>query len=305
MIKIDYASPLPFISELKKGCSDTELEDAIGKLELNPLKDEDLRLWFGLQRVIRNLSSEGAVQGVPPIKEIPSGEIIRMGMNRRILRDYWVPRKEWNLVELAGGYQKLNRNVGGFGFELIRKHWTPKSKTAILHSCSGVKPYHSSPTYQHLISSLVGYSCDLIVLSYTNLLPIEVDEQYPFAFYQGTMWNPEKVWEPYRVTEFFDYFNQFENALFYIRPDNYDGKGGKYPRVYKMIDSGEYKFPAGTFVYHYWKEYEEVKKIKKYANIPFQIYCNRYYSMNDSEFLSGVVEKYCSKEKILDEGELF
>lgn len=305
MIQLDYTKPIPFVSDLKKGCSDSELEDALTKLELNPMKDEDLRLWFGLQKVFRNLSSEGAVQGLQPISSIPVGEIVQLGMKRRILRDYWVPRKDWNLVSLAGGYEKLNRNVGKFGFDLIRKNWVPKSKTAILHSCSGVKPYHSSPTYQNLMRSLLGYSCDLIVLSYTNLLPIEVDEQYPFAFYQGTMWNPRKVWEPYRVSEFFEYYNDFKNILFYIRPDNYDGKGGQYPRVYKMIDSGEYKFPASALVNHYWKEYDDVKKNPKYAGIPFQIYCNRYYLINDSEFISSVVEKNCEKERLLDEGELF
>lgn len=306
MIKMDLNKPLPFISDLKRGCNDSELESAVEKLEIDSTKDVDIYLWFGLQNVIRNLSLECNLKSILPIKEVPVGKIIEIGKNRRILDNYWVPRKDWNLVSLVGGYEKLNHSDGDVGLKLLAQNWEPKTDTAILRSCSGVKPYHSSAQYKFLIHKLQGYRYDLMAASYTPT-PLEVDEQYPFAFYQGTMWPDPPEWQPYNVTEFFEVFNNFRNIIFYLRPEKYDGVGGQISRTYKKIDSGEIKLPVKSNVVKYWKGLEETSKGWRDGQqlLSPGVFSNRYFSMHTNDFIKKAVEPFVSKERILDEGNLF
>lgn len=306
MIKMDYNQPLPFVSDLKRGCCDSEIEDAITKLQIDPEKDEDIRLWFGLQNVIRNLSLECNLKTIPSMKEVPVGRIVEIGSSRRILKDYWVPRKDWDLVSLVGGYEKLNHTDGDVGLKLLAEHWEPKTDTAILRSCSGVKPYHSSAQYKFLMKKLQGYKYDLMAASYTPT-PLEVDEQYPFAFYQGTMWPNPPEWQPYNVTEFFEIFNAFKNIIFYLRPESYGGKGGQVSRTYTKIDSGEIRLPKTANVVKYWESLEETSKGWRDGKQLLQagVFSNRYYSMHTNKFIEEAVEPYCEKETITDDGNLF
>ena len=217
MITLDPEKPIPYICDLKKGVSDAQLIEALKRLEIDPAKDEDLRLWFAIQNCLPAVAMECG-NCYKNCHHLPYKELLNRTAHRTILKDYWVPREKWDLLSLAGGHRKLNQTVGDQGFELVKKHWKPKSAQVVLRSCSGIKPYRRSKHISAFYKLTKDYDFDAFVASYCPT-PLECDEQYPFAFYQGTMWPDPQEWMPNHIREFLEHFGSYKTAVFWLRPE--------------------------------------------------------------------------------------
>lgn len=230
MIKLDLDKPIPYICELKKGCTDDQLNEALKLLKIDPTCDSDLRLWFAIQFALVSISKEGGKERKDKMtpehydkicnrhKYMTYGELLKKGRGV-ILKNYWVDRRDWNLESLVGGFKKLNHTDGDLGLSLLKKNWEPKSNNCVIRSCSSSKPYIESPRVKDTINYLKPWKKDLMVASYCPV-PLECSFQYPFAFYQGTMWDavePPSNWMPHNVKNFFDYFN-YDKILVWTKP---------------------------------------------------------------------------------------
>ena len=265
MIKLDKDKPIPYFCELKKGCSDAELEEALKHLEIDPTQDDDLRLWFCIQYALPSISMESNT-GSERRNLFTYGTLLNCAGKKTILRDYWVPREKWDLISISGGLRKLDRNVGDFGFELIKKHWIPKSKQVAFHSCSASKPYHLSSHIATFAKLQNDYDFDAFVSSYCPV-PVCCDEQYPFAFYQGTMWpGPDPSRPQPHVIEFLDYF-EYENAIFWLRPVQQNPNA-----VYGLARSHNFKKTECDLIFVDYKKINPNFSAVVYYNVTLDIF---------------------------------
>lgn len=223
MIEVDFKKELPFYSELHTGMEDNEIEDYIKQFKIDPEKDEDLRFWFLLQKVFQTFSAEGKFpQQVKYMSQKNTVEEMYKHfkvMDRKIEKEYRIPRKDWDLISIAGNYYKLWKNMQEIGMKCL-SDFSPESKTAVTRSCTARKPYNIPNMQKEIMQK---YDMDLIVWSYC-MVPYKYVNEYPFAYYIGVMGDKEGYAKSGELTikTFEDFFNKYkyDEIIDYCRPNS-------------------------------------------------------------------------------------
>ena len=103
------------------------------------------------------------------------------------LKNYLVPKSQWILEDFIGDYPKVQKNMEKME-HVIFNNFKPKENILLIRSCSAVKPYSLSPTFEIVKKLCSSYHMEGGVISYLTI-PLELELEYPFRFYQGTMYN--------------------------------------------------------------------------------------------------------------------
>lgn len=221
---------------IEKGMTEEDFREIARNLD--PTSNRDLRRFFILQAVTPYFSPAG--KSHPDKKKFFSKVWSESELYNYFKIDkipikfhYIIPRREWELDKGIGDYREVLDFINKRYVEVIT-HFTPKHDKIIFRSCTSKKPYQ----YTKVQNSITGY--DWAVISY-NIVPKQLNNEYPFAFYCGFENGSENLFERLdnKTEAVFNFLKAFpyKKIIDYTRPVFYD-KGKIAPSPFDLIKMG-------------------------------------------------------------------